>query len=96
MLFADDAAIAAPSEQQLQSLLDRFSAAFDDFSLAISLKKTQVMAQAAPTAPSVTIKNFQLEVVHHFTYLGPTAADNLSLDVELDKRIGKAATTGEY
>ena len=31
MLFADDAAIAATSEQQLQGLLDRFSAACDDF-----------------------------------------------------------------
>ena len=50
------------------------------------------MAQAAPVAPNLTVKNFQLEVVHHFTYSGSAAADNLSLDVELDKRIGKAAT----
>ena len=32
-------------------------------------------------------------MVHHFTYLGSTVTDNLSLDVKLDKRIGKAATT---
>lgn len=32
-------------------------------------------------------------MVHHFTYLGSTVTDTLSLDVELDKRIGKAATT---
>ena len=32
-------------------------------------------------------------MVHHFTCLGSTITDTLSLDVELDKRIGKAATT---
>ena len=32
-------------------------------------------------------------MVHQFTYLGSTITDNLSLDTELDKRIGKAATT---
>ena len=50
------------------------------------------MAQAAPLAPNLTDKNFKLEVVHYFTYLGSAAADNLSLNVELDKRFGQAAT----
>ena len=50
------------------------------------------MAHAAPGAPNLTVKNFQLEVVNHFTYLGYAAADNLLLDVELDKRIAKPAT----
>ena len=93
MLFADDTVIATPSEQQLQSLLDRFSAACDDFSLTTSLTKTQVMAQAAPVAPNLTVKNFQLEVVHHFTYLGSATADILSLDVELDKRLERQPPT---
>ena len=34
-----------------------------------------------------------MEVVHQFTYLGSTITDNLSLDVEINKRIGKAVTT---
>ncbi|CAH1267017.1 TTC28 [Branchiostoma lanceolatum] len=34
-----------------------------------------------------------LQAVNHFTYLGSTASNNLSLDKEIDKRIGKAATT---
>ena len=33
------------------------------------------------------------EVVQQFTYLGSTISDNLSLDAEISKRIGKAATT---
>ena len=33
-----------------------------------------------------------LDVVHDFVYLGSTISDTLSLDAELNKRIGKAAT----
>ena len=33
-----------------------------------------------------------LEVVHDFVYLGSTISDTISLDVKLDKHIGKAAT----
>ena len=50
-------------------------------------------AQTFCTRVVITISNYQLEVVHEFTYLGSTITDNLSLDAELNKRIGKAATT---
>ena len=43
--------------------------------------------------PSITIHNYGLEVVHQFTYLGSMISDNLSLDVEINKSIGKAAST---
>ena len=92
MLFADDAAVCAHSDEQLQILMDRFSRACDDFSLTISLKKTQVMAQEADP-PNISINNYTLEVVHQFVYLGSTICDNVSLDAEINKRIGKAATT---
>ena len=35
----------------------------------------------------------KLEVVHEFVYLGSTITDNLSIDSELNKLIGKAAMT---
>ena len=73
--------------------MDRFSNACRNFSLTISLKKTNVLGQYVDTPPVITINNYQLEVVHEFTYLGSTITDNLSLDAELNKRIGKAATT---
>ena len=45
----------------------------------------------------VTIQNrifqYELDAVCKFTYLGSTITDNLSLDAEIDKRIGKAAST---
>ena len=92
MLFADDAAVCTHSEDHLQILMDRFSRACEDFSLTISLKKTQVMAQEADP-PNITINDYTLEVVHQFTYLGSTITDDVSLDAEINKRIGRAATT---
>jgi hypothetical protein len=92
MLFADDAAIVTHTEAELQRLMDRFAKACDEFGLTISLKKTNVMAQDADP-PSIIINNYKLEVVSEFTYLGSTITNNLSLDAELNKRIGKASTT---
>ena len=43
--------------------------------------------------PTITIDDQELEVVNQFTYQGSTITSNLSLDTELDKRIGKSATT---
>ena len=93
MLFADDAAVASHTQRGLQSLMDRFSQACKDFGLTISLKKTNVLGQGTESPPIITIDEYELDAVHQFTYLGSTITDNLSLDAELDKRIGKAATT---
>ena len=43
--------------------------------------------------PAITIDDYELDVVEQFIYLGSTITDNLSLDTEIDKRVGKAATT---
>ena len=45
LLFADDAAIVSHSEEELQSMMDKFSSACHAFGLTISIKKTKVMAQ---------------------------------------------------
>ena len=93
MLFADDAAVTTHTQQELQALMDRFSQVCKDFGLTISLKKTNVMGQDTMELPAITIDDYELDVVEQFTYLGSTITDNLSLDTEIDKRIGKAATT---
>ena len=43
--------------------------------------------------PVITIDDYELDAVCQFTYLGSTITDNLSLDAEIHKRIGKAAST---
>lgn len=93
MLFADDAAVSSHTEHDLQCLMDRFAQACKDFGLTINLKKTNVLGQDVDISPVITIDNYELEVVHQFTYLGSTISDNMSLDTEINKRIGKATTT---
>ena len=93
LLFADDAAITTHTQEDLQQLLDRFSDACRHFGLTISLAITQVMGQDIKEIPSFFIHNYKLEVIHEFVYLGSTITDNLSINSELNKRIGKAAMT---
>ena len=92
MLFADDAALAAHRQEVLQRLITCFSDACKEFGLTISLKKTEVMGQDVSTTPEIKIDEHTLGVVTAFTYLGSTISSNLSLDAELNTRIGKAAS----
>ena len=50
------------------------------------------MCQGNEASPTLTIKDYTLEVMPQFTYLGSTTSNNTCLDVEFGKRIGKAAT----
>ena len=52
LLFADDAALAAHSQEELQRLMDWFSEACSAFGLTISIKKTEVMGQEVKSAPT--------------------------------------------
>ena len=60
MLFADDAALVAHTEEALQRMINSFSQASKDFGLTISLKKTNIMAQDTPIAPVIHIDNYNL------------------------------------
>ena len=92
MLFADDAALTSHTEEGLQRLISpQFAHACKEFGLTISIKKTYVMGQDTPAPPSISIDDEVLEVTDHFTYLGSTVSSNLSLDVEIIRRIVKAA-----
>ena len=93
MLVADDATVMTHTQRELQLLMDHFSQACKDFRLIISLMKTNILGQDIPAPPVITIDDYELEVIHQFTYLGSTITDNLSLDPEIKKRIRKAAST---
>ncbi|XP_063585793.1 uncharacterized protein LOC134763166 [Penaeus indicus] len=85
LLFADDDALAAHSESELQRLINKFSDACKPFRLTITFKKTQVLGQRCDTPPRITVDDH--ETVYRFTYLGSTVSDNLSLDTEIDIKI---------
>ena len=59
----------------------------------ISILIPNVLGQDTEALPVITIDNYKLDAAYQFTYLGSTITDNLSLDAEIDKRIGKAAST---
>ena len=53
------------------------------------------MAQDVDSPPNITILEHELEFLHDFVYryFGSTISDTLTLESELNRRIGKAATT---
>ena len=63
MLFADDAAVVAHTEDELQALIDCFSQACKHFGLTISLKKTNVLGQDTEAPPVITIDDYELDAV---------------------------------
>ena len=91
ILFADDAALILYTEEGLQRRIVQLAQACTEFALIISLKKTNVMGQEVSEAPAISIDDYTLEVVQEFTYVGSTITSNLSVNVEINKRIGKTA-----
>ena len=95
-LFADDCALNASTEQNMQQEMDCFSRACDNFGLTISTKKTEVMYQPAPgkpyQEPHITVKGQKLQAVDSFTYLGSTLSRAVNVDAEVNNRIAKASS----
>ena len=67
--------------------------------LAISIKKTEVMYQLAPgqiyTLPQILVKNQPLPVTNKFAYLGSTLSNSVIIDDEINNRIAKACAAFE-
>ena len=94
LLFADDAALVAHSQTTLQDMIDSLNNTCKAFSLTISVKKTVVLHQGSPAPDTpITLDGNPLEMVQKFCYLGSTVSSTLSLDDEINSRIGKAAST---
>ena len=95
-LFADDCALNAGSESEMQTSMDQFASACNNFGLTISTKKTEVMHQPAPNAPysepKITVDGQQLQAVDQFTYLGSTLSREVVIDTEVNQRIAKASS----
>ena len=94
LLFADDCALAALSQEALQRLCNCFSTAARRFGLTISIKKTETLHQPAPgnmyVPPAIEIEGKLLNAVDNFKYLGSISSNDASLDAEITARIAKA------
>ena len=95
-LFADDCALNALTEQDMQATVDKFSTACDNIGLTISITKTEVMHQPAPgmpyVEPSIMVKGQKLRVVNKFTYIDSTLSRAVHIDDEVNSRIAKASS----
>ena len=94
LLFADDAALVAHSADELQELLNKFAASCAAFGLLVSNSKTVVMCQepVVSEVPHVfSVNGKELKCVDEFCYLGATVTNKVSLETDLNRRIGKAA-----
>ena len=95
LLYADDLAENAKSEEKMQGAVDRMSKACDNFQLTISTKKTEVVHQPAPgkpySEPTITVNGQKLQVVDKFTYLGSTLSRAVHIDDEVTARAAKAS-----
>jgi hypothetical protein len=96
LLFADDCALNASTEQEMQQSMDKFSSAGRNFDLTISTKKTEVMHQPVPgkpyTKPDICVAGEELKVVDIFTYLGCTLSSVVNVDDEVNCRLAKASS----
>jgi hypothetical protein len=94
LLFADDCALAADTEEGLQRLCNCFSTAARRFGLTISIRKTEVLYQPARgnayVLPKIFIEGQQLKAVELFKYLGSIVSRDASHDAEITARIARA------
>ena len=96
LLFADDCALNAATEQEMLREKDQFSSACDDFGLIINAQKMEVMFQPAPKKPyhkpHILVKGKRLQAVDNFTYLGSKLSRRINIDDEIKNRIVKASS----
>lgn len=94
LLYADDIALIADSEQSLQSAVSELDAALQSWQLLISVTKSKVMVvskDAAAASPVIQLQGQTLEAVQHFKYLGSQLSGDGTLDAEISYRISCGA-----
>ncbi|KAL8572129.1 hypothetical protein ACOMHN_052926 [Nucella lapillus] len=96
LLFADDCALNAGDEQEMQGEMDSLSSACNNFGLTIRTKKVEVMYQQVPNKqyhePQITVNGQTLQAVKTFTYLGSTISRNANIGAETNNRISKTSS----
>ena len=99
-LFADDLVLLAPSEHQLQVMIDTFTEVANKFGQLVSEKKTEVMVSTYGHAngveqPKLKVTLTQdgitkvLNQVQSFKYLGSRLTSDATMDNEINVRAGR-------
>ena len=84
-------------EEALEHIVNHFSVAAKNFSLTISLKKTEVLYLPPPhvaySSPHISIDGTNLNAVEHFTYLGSVIFNDTMTSTDLDNCLSKASSS---
>ena len=97
LLFADDCAFLAHTEEALQHIVNCFSDAAKNYGLTISLKETEAFYQPPPcvayTTPHISIDGTNLNAMEHFTYLGSVIFSDATVSKDLDNHLAKTSSS---
>ena len=95
LLFADDCALVAHSQDAAQELFDRFAGSAHRFGLTVSLKKTEVMLQPSDrkscSAPVIRACDTDIKAVDGFCYIESVLSSEANIDNDVSARLSKAS-----
>ena len=94
LIFADDIALLAENEQDLQSMLNCVHSWCDKWRMAVNLDTTKVMhfrnKRKQITKYCFTYENSQIEIVNRYRYLGVLLDDHLDFSTTAELLAGAA------
>ena len=95
LLYADDLAENAKSEEKMQGAVDRMSKACDNFQLTISTKKTEVVHQPAPgkpySEPTITVNGQNFKLLINSPILEALSPEQCTLMMRLQPELRRPA-----
>ena len=94
--YADDTALLAESEKELQETLDLVNSKGKELNMKMNAKKTKTMVVTRKqTVPCIQLKidGQEIEQVSQFTYLGQQFTENGKNEHEIKRRIEIARST---
>ena len=96
LLFADDCALLAHTQEALQHIFNHFAEAAKVFGFTISLKKMEVLHQPPPggvySPCQINIEGTSLNSFEHFTYLGSVISNDATVNKDLDNRLARVSS----
>ena len=92
-LYADDTALTAESEPELQEIVNRVNQVGKEYGMKMNVKKTKTMVVSRKVdipQVNINIDGQVIEQVSHFMYLGQLITEDGKCDEEIKRRIGQA------
>ena len=90
--FADDTAIIAENEEDLQNLLNKITLTCEEYGMALNVKKTKTMVidKKNSIVTNIYVNGEKLEQVKKYKYLGSWITEDGKCTEEVKNRTGQA------